>query len=96
MEKGFLSKGTEDWGYEQFKAWLEPKDFKFKFLVLAAFKVVVRWADDSLADKVDNESMKEQVRLLGDKLREEEWEEAIGMMIVLIPEIVELFKKDEV
>nr|BDD47662.1 hypothetical protein 11 [bacterium] len=95
MEKGFISRDAEEKLFQLLNDFLTEKEVKGKMLIMAVVKVGVRFADDTLADKVEL-PIKEKVRDLIDAILAQEWDDVVAKAIDLIPDIIELFKnKDE-
>ena len=92
MEKGFLTKATQDKIMDEFLAFLQAKEVKQAKLIVIAANVVLRLGDDVFAEKVDKEELKQKSRDLTEKVFVH-GEIDIALIVDFILEIIDLFKK---
>ena len=93
MEKGFLTKATQDELINLLKALLEKNEVKNAGLIAVGSNILLRLADDAFADKVQNEALKTRSQELFQKLVVDKEVDA-GAIVEFILEIIDLFKKE--
>ena len=91
-ERGMLTKATQDELIKLLTEFLEAKEVKGAKLIAVASNVILRIADDSFADKLDDEELKAKSRILLEKLIVNH-DVDVALLVDFILEIVALFKK---
>ena len=93
MEKGFLTKATQDELIRLLSEFLQKKEVKGAKLIAVAANVIIRLGDDTFADKVEDEELKQKSRDLIQKLVVDH-DVDVALLVDFILELVDLFKKE--
>lgn len=95
MEKGLITKEGLNALMEDLKKLLTEKEVKNAGLIVVGVTIVARLLDDGLADKLPEQFKIDSQALSDALLVSKDYDQAVGLAVVWVMSLVELFKKEE-